>query len=174
MHIHLFSTETPTRNDVTHTLTYTHTHTHHSRQGTSFQHFYYYTWPSLYTYIQWMYKVIQIWPGQTMTCLHTISPGHIWTTLYFGQIVIKVLVFCDLTPWRWLFWAETCRRVSWKWMYLHLLEFYSLSHNVFSSSVRRTSHPSSYADRSGRTAQLHQITLMTVFHWPNPSGRLSL
>jgi hypothetical protein len=27
--------------------------------------------------------VVQIWPGQTVTCLHTISPGHIWTTLYF-------------------------------------------------------------------------------------------
>ena len=29
-----------------------------------------------------MYKVVQIWPGQTVTSLHTISPGHIWTTLY--------------------------------------------------------------------------------------------
>jgi hypothetical protein len=29
-----------------------------------------------------MYKVVQIWPGQTVTCLHTISSGHIWTTLY--------------------------------------------------------------------------------------------
>jgi hypothetical protein len=28
------------------------------------------------------YKVVRIWPGQTVTCLHTISPGHIWTTLY--------------------------------------------------------------------------------------------
>ena len=28
------------------------------------------------------YKVVQIWPEQTVTCLHTISPGHIWTTLY--------------------------------------------------------------------------------------------
>jgi hypothetical protein len=28
------------------------------------------------------YKVVQIWPGQTVTCLHTISPGDIWTTLY--------------------------------------------------------------------------------------------
>ena len=31
-----------------------------------------------------MYKVVQIWLGQTVTCLHTISPGHIWTTLYIG------------------------------------------------------------------------------------------
>jgi hypothetical protein len=28
------------------------------------------------------YKVVKIWPGQTVTCLHTNSPGHIWTTLY--------------------------------------------------------------------------------------------
>jgi hypothetical protein len=26
--------------------------------------------------------VVQIWPEQTVTCLQTISPGHIWTTLY--------------------------------------------------------------------------------------------
>jgi hypothetical protein len=30
-----------------------------------------------------MYKVVQIWPGQTVTCLHTNSPGHIRTTLYY-------------------------------------------------------------------------------------------
>jgi hypothetical protein len=30
-----------------------------------------------------LYKVVQIWPGQTVTCLHAISPGHIWTTLYY-------------------------------------------------------------------------------------------
>jgi hypothetical protein len=29
------------------------------------------------------YKVVQIWPVQAVTCLHTNSPGHIWTTLYF-------------------------------------------------------------------------------------------
>jgi hypothetical protein len=28
------------------------------------------------------YKVVQIWPGQTVTCWHTNRPGHIWTTLY--------------------------------------------------------------------------------------------
>ena len=28
------------------------------------------------------YKVVQIWPGQTVTCLHTDRPGYIWTTLY--------------------------------------------------------------------------------------------
>jgi hypothetical protein len=31
------------------------------------------------------YKVVQIWPGQTVTCLHTNSPGHIWTTLLIGR-----------------------------------------------------------------------------------------
>jgi hypothetical protein len=29
-----------------------------------------------------IYKVVQIWPEQTVTCLHTNSSGHIWTTLY--------------------------------------------------------------------------------------------
>jgi hypothetical protein len=37
------------------------------------------------------YKVVQTWPGQTVTCLHTISPGHIWTTLYFVQPSIHEL-----------------------------------------------------------------------------------
>ena len=39
------------------------------------------------------YKVVQIWPGQTVTCLHTNSPGHIWTTLYFPGS------FVDIFPW---------------------------------------------------------------------------
>jgi hypothetical protein len=30
--------------------------------------------------------VVQIWPGQTVTCLHTNSPGHIWTTLYILRL----------------------------------------------------------------------------------------
>jgi hypothetical protein len=30
---------------------------------------------------KYKYKVVQIWPGQTVTCLHTNSPSHIWTTL---------------------------------------------------------------------------------------------
>ena len=34
-----------------------------------------------------MYKVVQIWLGQTVTCLHTNSPGHIWTTLYFERLM---------------------------------------------------------------------------------------
>jgi hypothetical protein len=33
-------------------------------------------------HLQWIYKVIQIWPGQTVTCLHKNRPGHIWTTVY--------------------------------------------------------------------------------------------
>jgi hypothetical protein len=35
----------------------------------------------------YIYKVVQIWPGQTVTCLHTNSPGHIWTTLYIQYTV---------------------------------------------------------------------------------------
>jgi hypothetical protein len=35
-------------------------------------------------YCIFVYRVVQIWQGQTVTCLHTISPGHIWTTLYVG------------------------------------------------------------------------------------------
>jgi hypothetical protein len=35
------------------------------------------------------YKVVQIWPGQTVTCLHTNSPGHIWTTLYLTVLLYK-------------------------------------------------------------------------------------
>jgi hypothetical protein len=39
-----------------------------------------------------MYKVVQIWPGQTVTYLHTISPGHIWTTLYIHYTVVSRLI----------------------------------------------------------------------------------
>ena len=35
--------------------------------------------------LRYFYKVVQIWPGQTVTSLHTISPGHIWTTLYMER-----------------------------------------------------------------------------------------
>jgi hypothetical protein len=35
-----------------------------------------------------IYKVVQIWPGQTVTSLHTNSPGHILTTLYINIIII--------------------------------------------------------------------------------------
>ena len=37
---------------------------------------------------QVMYKVLQIWPGQIVTCLHTDSPGHIWTTLYNVELYV--------------------------------------------------------------------------------------
>jgi hypothetical protein len=42
--------------------------------------------PSMYS----TYKVVQIWPGQTVTCLHTNRPGHIWTTLYMANINVVV------------------------------------------------------------------------------------
>ena len=37
-----------------------------------------------------IYKVVQIWPGRSLTCLHTYSPGHIWTTLYTQ---FRIIVF---------------------------------------------------------------------------------
>ena len=51
------------------------------------------------------YKVVQIWPGQTVTCLHTNSPGHIWTTLYLCcfQEVHIFQDLCHLTP---LYWRD--------------------------------------------------------------------
>jgi hypothetical protein len=33
-----------------------------------------------------LYEVVQIWSGQTVTCLHTNRPGHLWTTfIYFPR-----------------------------------------------------------------------------------------
>jgi hypothetical protein len=46
----------------------------------------------IYTYIYiYMYKVVQIWSGQTVTCLHTNRPGHIWTTLYNNLINVHYI-----------------------------------------------------------------------------------
>ena len=42
-----------------------------------------------------VYKVVQIWPGQTVTCLHTNSPGHIWTTLYNGSLPVSLNCVCE-------------------------------------------------------------------------------
>ena len=42
-----------------------------------------------------LYKVVQIWPGQTVTCLYTNSPGHIWTTLYYEQYALWTYLLCD-------------------------------------------------------------------------------
>jgi hypothetical protein len=42
------------------------------------------------------YKVVQIWPGQTVTCLHTSSPGHIWTTLYIVTCGLSGITICFL------------------------------------------------------------------------------
>jgi hypothetical protein len=46
--------------------------------------------------IQCIYKVVQIWPEQTVTCLHTNNPSHIWTTLYHNArkhmfSIVKIL-----------------------------------------------------------------------------------
>jgi hypothetical protein len=45
-----------------------------------------------------MYKVVQIWPGQTVTCLHTNRPGYIWNTFYMFLISLGVKlnsIFCN-------------------------------------------------------------------------------
>jgi hypothetical protein len=42
-------------------------------------------------------KVVQIWPKQTVTCLHTNSPGHIWTTLYLPpNVAVRSVQFFTL------------------------------------------------------------------------------
>jgi hypothetical protein len=52
------------------------------------------------------YKVVQIWPGQTVTCLHTNSPGHIWTILYnhkffrYSKIVMYLFHCFSRNPYR--------------------------------------------------------------------------
>jgi hypothetical protein len=51
------------------------------------------------------YKVVQIWPGQIVTCLHTNSPGHIWTTLYF---MISVQATNDFEGKQSFLWRDVC------------------------------------------------------------------
>jgi hypothetical protein len=63
---------------------------------------YMYVDPIIHIYL-YIYKVVQIWPGQTVTSLHTISPGHIWTTLYnyvctyvFVYICIHIHIYISI------------------------------------------------------------------------------
>jgi hypothetical protein len=53
--------------------------------------------------LRYMYKMVQIWPGQTVTCLHTNSPGNIWTTLYIACLVCEGLrtSHCSRTAGKW-------------------------------------------------------------------------
>jgi hypothetical protein len=56
-----------------------------------YTYIYVYTYICIYSYMcVYIYKVVQIWLRQTVTCLHTNSPGHIWTTLY---IYIHIYVY---------------------------------------------------------------------------------
>jgi hypothetical protein len=65
-------------------------------------------WKSNKYYIYIYIYVVQIWPGQTVTCLHTNSSGHIWTTLYIYVCVCVILItrqakrvhliYCHLWP----------------------------------------------------------------------------
>jgi hypothetical protein len=53
--------------------------------------------PEVYKcYIRFIYKVVQIWPGQTVTCLHTNSPCHIWTTLYIDRSINRRIVYSSI------------------------------------------------------------------------------
>jgi hypothetical protein len=55
-----------------------------------------------------MYKVVQIWPGQTVTCLHTNRPGHIWTTLYICALsMFEVFGFDILVAVIWMWYILT-------------------------------------------------------------------
>jgi hypothetical protein len=65
--------------------------------------------------------VVQIWPGQTVTCLHTNRPGHIWTTLYLSS-------FCSfnaLDSYSEGFGLESCPGQRLFWI---SLRFYSVFH----------------------------------------------
>ena len=74
-----------------------------------------------------LYKVVQIWLGQTVTCLHTNSPGHIWTTLYiqasgvslyryslhFSQVAMNFVHYHS----KWLWY--TCSNLTIKLRHIH-------------------------------------------------------
>jgi hypothetical protein len=68
-----------------------------------------------------------MWPGQTVTCLHTNRPGHIWTTLYNRGInkksfwkmskgkctlrVVTFIAFCFCRPRRLCFFFLVLRSI---------------------------------------------------------------
>jgi hypothetical protein len=43
------------------------------------------------------YKVVQIWPGLFVCKQVTVCPGHIWTTLYFTAVFLKLIFFWNVT-----------------------------------------------------------------------------
>ena len=57
-----------------------------------------------------LHKVVQIWPGQTVTCLRTISPGHIWTTFHQTMLLWWV---CTKTLVEWQPYLGTTATVTW-------------------------------------------------------------
>jgi hypothetical protein len=72
---------------ITITRTYARAHTHNQ-----ICHIYRFSMATMVrksaSVLRHIYKVVQMWPGQTVTCLHTNSPGHIWTTLYTACLVL--------------------------------------------------------------------------------------
>jgi hypothetical protein len=77
---------------ITHTDRHTHTHSvglprtrdRHFREAS--------TYTSHKRHKRLTYKVVKIWSGQTVTCLHTNSPGHVWTTLYMPPVEFEPLI----------------------------------------------------------------------------------
>jgi hypothetical protein len=61
-----------------------------------------YTYIPETNYVSWEYrhKVVQIWPGLVRLVHTQISPGHIWTTLYFlnkFQIILAATIITGIT-----------------------------------------------------------------------------
>ena len=77
--------------------------------------------------------MVQIWPGKTVTCLHTNSPGHIWTTLYISTQYTEVEKAVIISYWPSVYCRDlyffTCCRVrcpAWSWMFLKKTKFKTL------------------------------------------------
>jgi hypothetical protein len=74
--------------------------------------------------------VVQIWPGQTVTCLHTNSPGHIWTTLYLPESHFSQSTTAHSHAKQPIEWAITCDQkngLSRQFEYSCLLRCYAVS-----------------------------------------------
>jgi hypothetical protein len=79
-----------------------------------------------------LYKVIQIWPGQTVTCLHTNNPGHIWTTLYILsdlRILFTIKMVTGVT--------EICRCRELKAKYIQQNSLISVHLMVYARIIRK-------------------------------------
>jgi hypothetical protein len=76
------------------------------------------TWMIFFSAQCYLYKVVQILPGQTLTCLQTNRPGHIWTTLYIpcNSYSKFSFTYTALTDWYFVLemeWFFCYRKLSW-------------------------------------------------------------